>query len=303
MPDLRTLASVDLNHLVAFLALHEARSVTRAGHRLGLSQSAVSHVLRHLRSRFNDPLFVRVGREMVPTPRADALAAQVGRGLGTLGRALAEPDGFDPATSTRTFRLASLDLFDCLVLPTLAALLAERAPGCRLSVRGPAARAALEIGEIDAQVLPVVPGVGDAPSTGPLRRAHLLRDGWRIFLRAGHSLHDKLDLAGWCAARHLLVSPRGEGPGLVDLVLAERGVDRDVYVRIPAFAAALGIVASSDLALTAPASLARLAGPEVAVLPVPLALPEHAVVLVWSERVDADPGGRWFRALVREAAP
>lgn len=167
----------------------------------------------------------------------------------------------------------------------------------------PAARAALEVGEIDAQVLPVVPGAGDAPSTGPLRRAQLLRDGWRIVLRAGHPLHDRLDLAGWCAARHLLVSPRGEGPGLVDLVLAEHGVERDVCVRIAAFAAALGIVTHTELALTAPASLARLAGPEVAVHPVPLALPEHAVVRVWSERVDADPGGRWFRALVREAAP
>jgi DNA-binding transcriptional LysR family regulator len=303
MPDLRTLAGVDLNHLVAFLALYEARSVTRAGHRLGLSQSAVSHVLRHLRARFDDPLFVRVGREMVPTPRADALAVQVGRGLGTLGRALAEPDGFDPATSTRTFRLASLDLFDCLVLPTLAGLLAERAPGCRLAVRGPVPRAALEAGEIDAQVLPVVPGSGDTPSTGPLRRAHLLRDGWRTYMRAGHPLEDGLALAPWCAARHLLISPGGEGPGLVDRVLAAEGLSRDVCLRIPAFAAALGIIASTDLVLTGPASLARLAGPEVGVHPVPLALPEHAVVLVWSERVDADPGGRWFRALVREAAP
>ena len=302
MPDLRSLAGVDLNHLVAFLALYEARSVTRAGHRLGLSQSAMSHILRHLRARFDDPLFVRIGREMVPTPRADALAMQVRRGLGTLGQALEEPDGFDPGTSTRTFRLASLDLFDCLVLPGLVGLLAERAPGCRLAVRGPVAQAALEAGEVDAQVLPVVPGVSEAPAAGPLRRASLLRDGWRTYLRSGHPLADALDLDAWCSARHLLVSPGGEGPGLVDGVLADAGLERDVAVRIPAFASALGIVARSDLVLTAPASLATLAGTDVRVVPVPLALPVHTVTLVWSERIDADPGGRWFRALVRDAA-
>jgi DNA-binding transcriptional LysR family regulator len=302
MPDLSALSCVDLNHLVAFLALYEARSVTRAGHRLGLSQSAVSHILRHLRARFDDPLFVRMGRDMAPTPRADALAGQVREGLATLGRALAEPDGFDPAGSARSFTLASLDLFDALVLPRLVSLLAERAPGCRLRVRGPVPRAALEAGEVDAQVLPVLPGAADAPDTGPLRTVGLLRDGWSVYLRAGHALAEGLDLDAFCAARHLLVSPSGEGAGAVDRALADLDRTRHVAARIPAFAAALGIVAGSDLVLTAPASLARLAGADVVVREPPLPLPGHAVTLVWSERVHADPGSRWFRALVREAA-
>lgn len=305
MQTLRDLAAVDLNHLVAFVALYEARSVTRAGARLGLSQSAVSHVLRHLRERFDDPLFVRVGRDMVPTPRADALIGPVRQGLRALSSALEEPDGFDPATSTRTFRLASVDLFDQLVAPRLAGRVLRAAPGCRVTVLGSTADTlrAVERGEVDAAVRPVLPASEDAPTTGALRQLTLLRDGFSVFARVGHPLAERLstDLDAYCAARHLLVSPTGAGPGPIDGMLARVGRTRDVAVRLPAFAAALGVISESDLVLTAPASLGRIASDTVVARPPPLSVPAHRITLVWSERLDADPGARWFREQVAAA--
>ncbi len=96
---LNELAGEDLNALLALAVLHEERSVTRAARRLGVTQSAMSHTLAKLRHRFDDPLFVRVGRTMQPTERADGLASGVRTGLGELLRAMREPTGFDPATT------------------------------------------------------------------------------------------------------------------------------------------------------------------------------------------------------------
>ncbi len=294
---LSDLGRVDLNHLVCFVALYEARSVTRAGARIGLSQSATSHVLRHLREALGDPLFVRDGRQMVPTARAEALIGPVREGLATLGRALEAPAGFDPATTTRAFRMASVDLFDALVLPRLLARLGAAAPGLTLTVTrlGPATATELERGERDLAVVPVLPGA--PPVTGAVREKTLLHDGFVSFCRRGHPAEAALprSLPAWCAAGHLLVSPAGSGDGVVDRALVATGHRRRVVLRVPDFAAALAVVAETELVLTAPASMRALAGPGLVGFAPPVALPGHRVVLRWSERVHRDPGVAWLR--------
>ena len=110
---------IDLNLLVALDALTRERSVTKAAERAGVTQSAMSHTLRRLRELFDDPLLVRGRGGMVLTPRAEALTVPLRSGLVSLARTLAEPEAFDPAHASRTFRIVSPDLFDALVLPTL----------------------------------------------------------------------------------------------------------------------------------------------------------------------------------------
>lgn len=298
------LATADLNHLVCFVALFETGSVTRAGHQLGLSQSATSHILAHLRRTFNDPLFIRDGRRMVPTARANDLIGPVRQGLTTLGRTLESPDGFDPATSTRTFQVASVDLFDRLIMPHLLVSVAEQAPGVGVTVAriGPDTMRELEAGELDLAVVPVL---ADTPSEsgGLLRERTLLHDGFRSFVRADHPDVDGLARSRdvWCAARHLLVSPEGRGAGVVDRVLDTLGHQRTVAARVPDFSTALAIVGHTDLVLTAPAALARCIGPTLQTFAPPVDLPSHRVTLRWSERAHRDPGLTWLREQLLDA--
>jgi DNA-binding transcriptional LysR family regulator len=299
MKTVHELAGVDLNLLVVFQALHTRRSVTRAALDLGLTQSAVSHALGRLRELLGDALFVRDGRGLAPTPRADALIGPVRAALGELSRALAAPVAFDPADSRRVFTLASVDLFDLAILPAITAALRAAAPRAALHVRahGPASVEALHAGELDAAIHPVLDGPDPLPTAGLMRRT-LLREGFVVFTRADHPFDGSLD--AYVAADHLVVSPDGAGRSPVDAHLAALGLTRRVAARLPQFAAALALVAATDLVLTAPATLVTLAPPSVRACPPPLDLPGHSVTLVWSARFDDDPAHAWWRQRIAD---
>lgn len=313
---LERLATLDLNLVVAFDALARERSVTRAAERLGVTQSAVSHALRRLRELLGDPLLVRSGNAMLPTPRAEELVAPLRSGLLQLSRALSGPATFDAASARRGFTLASLDLFDLLALPALLAEVRCAAPGVDLSVVSALDRRLperLETGEVDLAVAVQMHVGGQdaaaAPAPGLVRKT-LFRDHLMCFVRAGHPMLKQgrgtgrgLTLERYSGLSHALISLAGEGPGVVDLALAERGLRRRIALRIPHFYGALAIVAQSDLVLTAPAALASLARErEVVALPAPLPLPEHSVGLIWHERFGNEPGQRWLRERTAEAA-
>ena len=312
------LARIDLNLLVAFDALAREQNVTRAAERVGVTQSAMSHALRRLRELLDDPLLVRGKSGMVLTARAEALVLPLRSGLVSVDRALVRAERFDPRTARRKFRLATPDLFDLLAIPLLLEALRERAPGVDLVVAPLDARLsdALETGEID---LCVAPRVDDFPGGAPeldgsgLVRRVLFRDDFSCFCRADHpaasekrprrgkpAAIEPLSVEAYAALSHVLVSPRGEGPGLVDELLAKQGLSRRVALRIPHFFSALSIVEKSDLILTAPTAL-RLLLPsrsKVVALPAPLRLPGHAIALLWHERFSNEPGHAWLRELI-----
>src|SRR5436190_10378958 len=129
-----SLAGHDLNLLVAFDALFNERSVTRAARRMGLSQPAMSHVLSRLRVTFDDELFLRRGTAMFPTPRAEALAVPIQQALALVTEAVAPARPFDPATATRTFRIGSADFSQIVLLPELMRRLAREAPSIDIVV-------------------------------------------------------------------------------------------------------------------------------------------------------------------------
>jgi DNA-binding transcriptional LysR family regulator len=306
------LTRVDLNLLVAFEALARELSVTRAAQRLGVTQSAMSHSLRRLRELLDDPVLVRGRAGMVLTPRAGSLAVPLRGGLVTLGRALASPDPFQPATARRSFTLATPDLWDVLALPPLLERLGQDAPGVDLAVapfsgsQGLADE--LEAGEVDLAVVAQVadgPAVPDIPTPGLVRR-RLLRDSFSCLIRAGHPALRRgrtLTLETYASLSHALIAPGGEGKGLVDQVLEQHGLRRRIALRLPHFYTAPAVIAHSDLVLTAPTALTWLRGdlPLVA-LPPPLPLPEHDVNLLWHQRFTDDPAHRWLRDLVAEVS-
>ncbi len=300
----QALAGIDLNLFVAFDALARERSVTRAAARMGVTQSAMSHTLRRLREVTADPLLVKSGSGMELTPRAEALLVPVRSALLILERGLVNPGEFDPRESTRTFCVATPDLFDVLAIPALLEGVRGEAPQVNVQVipvLAPQLSQKLETGEVDAAVVPRAHTLPTNDSPGLMRRT-LFRDGYACFIRKDHpalgkGAKPKLKLKQYVQLSHALITPSGSGPGVVDTVLAERGLSRRVALRLPSFHSAPSIVAQTDLVLTAPSALAALCGPELGlvVLPPPLPLPDHSVDLVWHSRFGADPAAGWLR--------
>ncbi len=302
------LHGIDLNLLVALDALARERSVTKAAERAGVTQSAMSHTLRRLRELFGDPLLVRGRGGMLLTPRAEALSVPLRSGLVSLARTLADPRPFEPEQASRIFRIVSPDLFDALVLPTLLRRLSQAAPCLDLAIVPMPKRLSdsLETGDIDLAVYPVL--LGPHPfdlgtQVDPeLQSRSLFRDSFRCFVRRDHPALEgrrKLTLKAYTGLNHILVSPGGEGPGVVDRILHARGLERRIALRVPHFATALEVIAQSDLVLTAPKSLSKCsAASTLASHPAPLDIPEHAITMIWHPRFTEDPPHRWLRELV-----
>lgn len=292
-PDIRHL---DFNLLKTLDALLDERSVTRAAERLSLTQPAVSGMLTRLRESFDDPLFVRAQRGMVPTLRAEQLAAPVKQLLGDIEHLL-RPHAFDPATADMTISIASTDYaLRAVVVPFLSALRAQ-APNIRVAVQPVDAQqlpGQLERGDIDlALVTPdsIAPG---------LHGAALFEERYVCVMRAEHpdATGKSLTLERFCALDHALVSPSGGGfQGVTDQALAHIGQSRRVTVSVNSFLVVPDILRSSDLIAVVPRRLA-LHAEGLAVFEPPLEIPGFTKTVAWHERTQHDPGQQWVRALL-----
>lgn len=287
---------LDLNLLVVLEAIHAEGSLTRAARRLNLSQPALSHALARLREALDDPLFLRQGNRMVPTPRTQRLIAPLHAALGLIAEGIQEGARFDAARSQQEFRLGMRDIFESTALPGLLNRLREDAPGVRLaSVRTD--RRELENDLIDGQLdvamdvlLPLAPDI---------RRLKLAEDRLVVVARKDHPSvkRGRIDLAAYLQAGHILVSSRRRGPGFEDQELARLGHERTIVLRCQHYFAACRVVGASDYLLTMPAGYATLAnaGLENRLLELPVPLPPLDVYLYWHESRDNDPANLWLR--------
>ncbi|MCQ4257988.1 LysR family transcriptional regulator [Stutzerimonas stutzeri] len=246
--------SFDLNLLRVLDALLRERNVSRAAERLSLSQPAVSNALNRLRELLDDPLLVRVGRAMQPTPRALSLEAPIRDALLQIEHTLNAGDFFDPATSRQRFVIAVTDYVELICMPALMAHLAKVAPGIQLAIQHltPSLPAeALDNGEIDLAVGRFL----DVPTRFHSRR--WASETLQVALRQHHPLIEgELDLPGFLRLRHLWVHG-GQTRGMVDQWLEDHDLKRDVVYTTPNYLQAAHIVASSDLAAVLPTGLAR----------------------------------------------
>jgi len=244
----------DLNLLRVLDALLRERNVSRAAQRLSLSQPAVSNALNRLRELLDDPLLVRVGRAMQPTPRALSLEAPIRDALQQIEHTLKAGDFFDPATSRQRFAIAVTDYVELICMPPLMAHLAKVAPGIQLAIEHltPTLPAeALDNGELDLALGRFL----DVPTRFHSRR--WTSETLQVALRKDHSLvGEGLDLDSFLRLRHLWVHG-GQTRGMVDQWLEEQGLSREVVYTTPNYLQAAHIVASSDLAAVLPTQLAR----------------------------------------------
>lgn len=294
-------AGFDLNLLKAFDALYAERHVTRAGQRIGLSQSAMSGALTRLREVFADELFVRSSTGMQPTPCADNLAGPISAAL-RLMRSVLQEDGFNPASADHVVTIAMTDYAAFVLLPLLLARLAVAAPRLDMRVRGIFGKDEvvdlLDSGEANMAIsVPV-----DA-SDRILTRL-LLHEGFACIARPGHpAFAEGAGVEAFAAASHLLVSPEGDRTGLVDRKLAALGLERRVVLSLPQFLVAPFVIAETDLVATLAARVARrfaAANLGVVVHEPPIALSEWPLTMMWHRRVDDHPATVWLRDCIAE---
>jgi DNA-binding transcriptional LysR family regulator len=292
------MATPDLNLLVTLDVLLAEGSVARAARRLRLSPSAMSRALARLRETTGDPLLVRAGRGLVPTPRALELRERVSQ-LVEDGNAVLRPaEKLNLKQLVRTFTLRTREGFVENFGPDLIARVGGQAPGVRLRfVQKPdKVSASLRDATVDLETGVV------GETTGPEVRAQgLFRDRFIGVVRKEHALsRGKITRTRYASGRHILVSRRGLDRGPIDEALKPFGLEREIVTIVGGFSAALALARTSDLIASVPERHTGNLRAGMHSFPLPVAMPEITVSLLWHPRLDADPAHRWLRGCVRD---
>lgn len=290
------MARVDLN-LLAVLEMIEARgSLTGAAAELNLTQSAVSHALGRLRLHFGDPLFVRQGNAMIPTPLTLSVIGPIRGALRAMDRTFNEARQFDPTQSERRFTIGLQQATELGLLRTMTPALAASAPGVRLSfvrLYRKGLETDLAAGKVDVAL--------DVPLALPeaVRRRRVASDALVVLAAANHpSLRGSIDEAAYRAADHILVSARRRGGGFEDHAIEQMGWRRRIGLRCQNHHAACEVVAGSAMLLTVAASSALTLAPQFAlqVLRAPIPFPPVELYAYWHVLADGDAAHGWLRS-------
>lgn len=288
----------DFNLLLTLDVLLTEGNVARAAERLQLSPSAMSRALARLRATTGDPLLVRAGRGLVPTPRALELRERVGELVSAVETVLRPATEPDLAALERSFTLRTSEGFAENFGPLLLARVAAVAPGIRLSFVPKLDRepGALRDGGVDLETGVLGRGMG------PEIRVHsLFRDRFIAVVRAGHPLcASEMTPALYAAGRHIGLSRHGVPHGPIDEALGVLGLKRNVVTTVGGFATAVALAKASDLIASVPERHTGNLRNGMSSFALPFPTPEITVSLFWHPRLHADPVHRWVRELIRD---
>ncbi|WP_206685374.1 LysR substrate-binding domain-containing protein [Bradyrhizobium uaiense] len=298
------LRNIDLNLLVILDALLTDRNVSRAGERIGLSQSAMSAALARLRDIFQDPLLVRVGRDLALTRTAEDLIVPLKESLSKIEQTLLRRPGFNPAIDIRTFSISASDYAGLVLLTPLIRMIANEAPNVTIHLL-PRARDAARVLQTNQADIVIEPTELFGPSDYPT--SPLLSDRWLCAVDAnhpevkGHALTEKqfLELPhlvyGIGSDRHL---------NLADQHLADTGVQRRIAVTVESFLLNPFLIEGTQLvSLVLERAAKRLVGTvNIKLLETPIAVPDIHEAMYWHPRHTTDPGHKWLRATLLTVA-
>ncbi|WP_153162870.1 LysR family transcriptional regulator [Zoogloea sp. 1C4] len=291
------MSTPDLNLLITLDVLLAEGSVAGAARRLRLSPSAMSRALARLRETTGDPLLVRAGRGLVPTPRAIELRDQVSRLVQDARAVLRPVEALDPARLARSFVLRTSEGFVENFGAALIARVGAEAPGVRLRFlpKPDKDSAPLREGLVDLET-----GVIGRATAPELRVQALFRDRFIGVVREGHPLcTGEVTPARYAAGRHVLVARQGVERGPVDEALKAVGLERQVATTVGGFSTALALVRSTDLIASVPERHTGLLRAGLFSFALPVPVPEITVSMLWHPRLDGDPAHRWLRGVVR----
>jgi DNA-binding transcriptional LysR family regulator len=296
------LDNFDLNLLVAFEALLHERNVTRAARRLNVTQSAMSASLKRLREALDDPILLQHGRTMVPTPHALALAPEVTAAIGMLRRLIQPTTGFDPSTSSRTFRIAASDYIATVALAPLLGSLSVEAPDVRLDIVLPTDATPQRLGRGDFDLV-----LTPREFLAPEHPAELLFEERHVVVGCrGNPLFSRpLTKAAFAAAGHVAVRIDGRNT-YIENELSRLGLARRVEVYAPSFIQAPWLLPGTPRIALMHERLAKLTAPilGLAIAEAPFAIPSMHEMMQYHAAQEADAGLAWLRSrLKRLAAP
>lgn len=293
---------VDLNLLVAFEAMLEHQNVTRAGQAVGLSQPAMSAALTKLRSLLNDPLFVRTGAGMTPTPHALRLAPAIARALRIVRSEVLQDWKFDPATSQRTITLNTTDIGDMVFLPKLMRRLNQEAPGIVLktvTLSPSETEEAMEAGDVDLSI-----GYFPDLIKAGFYQQRLFDHSFVCIVRAGHPqvADGKLTLEQFLTMSHAVVHAQGRSQEIFERELLKLGITRQMGLHTRHFMSLPMVIAESDLIATVPkvvgTTFSKLAN--IQVLELPFQVPSYDLKQYWHRRFHRDAANIWIRGVIWE---
>lgn len=293
------MTSPDLNLLTTLDVLLAEGSVAKASRRLNLSASAMSRALSRLRASTGDPLLVRAGRGLVPTPRALELRERVRQVVSDAEALLLPAVSFDLRTVKRTLTLRTSDGFVENFGARLVLRAAQEAPGIRLRFVQKLSKdsAPLRDGGVDLDT-----GLMGEEIGPEVRLRALFRDRFIGVVRKGHPLaRGAVTVARYAEHAHVLVARRGGESGLMDGYLRALDTERTVAVTVSGFAAALALARGTDLVATVPAHHTHALRAGMFSFDLPFHSEPFTVSMFWHPRHDADPAHRWLRSCVYEA--
>jgi DNA-binding transcriptional LysR family regulator len=292
------MSSPDFNLLITLDVLLAEGSVARAAQRLQLSPSAMSRALARLRETTGDPLLVRAGRGLVPTPRALELREQVSRLVQDVAAVLRPAEQLSLKQLVRTFTLRTSEGFVENFGPALIARVGEEAPGVRLRFlqKPDKDSTSLRDGTVDLET-----GVVVEATSPELRALALFRDRFIGVVRLGHPLSQgEITASRYASGRHISVSRQGSGQGVIDEALKPFGLQREIATVVGGFSTALALARASDLIASVPERHTGNLRAGMHSFPLPFPTPEVTISLLWHPRMDADAAHRWLRGCVRD---
>ncbi len=283
---------LDLNLLLVFRILMQERSVSAAARSLSLGQPAVSHALSRLRATLQDPLLVRSGRGMEPTPFALELFDQIVPALEQIEGALRRAEPFEPESVDRTFRIALSDDIQLSFLPDITRALDEVMPNARLIVRQVDYRQAGAMLEGDRASI-VIAYLDKLPANAKIKK--IRRVGYRIIAANGSPA--KFTLSDYCAKPHVLVTFAGDLVGYIDETLAAKGVARAIGLSVPGFSNLTSLLRQTDRIATVPEYVADtlVRQSDLTAIALPFPSPKFDLSIGWRAATDRDPAERLLR--------
>ena len=285
----------DLNLFIAFDVIYTEKNLTKSGQVLGITQPAVSNALARLRDLFNDELFIRTSRGMIPTPVANQLIGDIRNALSLIQNTISVSEKFDPSTAEMTFKISIGDTSEYRLLPLLIKELAEIAPRVKvetyLTPRKDAPRE-LASGAIEFSIDPPL------QSDQHLKHEKIYQEDYVMIVRKDHPILDKekITIEDYLDLSHIHISNRKTGMGHVDMTLYKLGLTRDIYLRAQHFLVAPYIVEQSDMAITTTKGFAvdrNLAWREL-----PFDIDPLVLHLYWHENNDNESSSKWMRDLM-----
>ena len=285
----------DLNLFIAVDVIYTEKNLTKSGQVLGITQPAVSNALARLRDLFNDELFIRTSRGMIPTPVANQLIGDIRNALSLIQNTISVSEKFDPSTAEMTFKISIGDTSEYRLLPLLIKELAEIAPRVKvetyLTPRKDAPRE-LASGAIDFSIDPPL------QSDQHLKHEKIYQEDYVMIVRKDHPILDKekITIEDYLDLSHIHISNRKTGMGHVDMTLYKLGLTRDIYLRAQHFLVAPYIVEQSDMAITTTKGFAvdrNLAWREL-----PFDIDPLVLHLYWHENNDNESSSKWMRDLM-----